>query len=43
MFGYDNIKVEEPKDYTEVDISKDYAKILGVMGDFMEANPNFGS
>ena len=42
-FSYDNIKVEEPKDYEEVDISKDYAKILEVMGDFMKANPDFGS
>jgi len=42
-FSYNDIKVEEPKDYEEVDISKDYTKILEVMGDFMKANPDFGS
>jgi len=42
-FSYDDIKVEEPSDYTEVDLTKDYNKILEIMGDFMEANPDFGS
>ncbi|MFC1651821.1 hypothetical protein ACFL24_01540 [Patescibacteria group bacterium] len=42
-FSYDDVTVKEPSDYTEVDITTDYAKVLEIMGDFMQANPDFGS
>ncbi len=43
LFTYDDVSVEIPADYTEVDAQKDYNKIFEVMGEFMQANPDFGS
>jgi len=42
VFDYSDVSVDAPKDYTEVDIQKDYQKIFNIMSEFMKANPNFG-
>ncbi len=40
-FDYSGVKVETPKDYTEINVQKDYQKLLNIMSEFLTANPNF--